>query len=56
MLPLLRKHDIYVMRGVGFGERHIDRRLDRMAAPAGLVDATRSPFAFAGGTPSKAGR
>ena len=52
----LCKQDIYVMGGVGFGEKHIDRRLDRRAAPAGLVDATRSPFAFVGGTPSKAGR
>lgn len=27
----LRKQDIYVMEGVGFGGRHIDRRLDRRA-------------------------
>lgn len=52
----LRRQDIYVMEGVGFGEGHIDHRLDRRAAPAGLVDATRSQIAFVGGAPSKAGR
>lgn len=52
----LRRQDIYVMEGVGFGDAHIDRRLDRRAAPAGLVDTTRSQIAFAGGAPSKAGR
>ena len=50
------RQDIYVMGGVGFGEGHIDHRLDRRAAPAGLVDTTRSQIAFVGGAPSKAGR
>ena len=34
----LRKKDIYVMEKDGFGDMHIDRRLDRRAAPAGLVN------------------
>ena len=50
------RQDIYIMGGVGFGEKHIDRRLDRRATPAGLVDITWSQIAFAGGAPSKAGR
>lgn len=52
----LRRQDIYVMGGDGFGGRHIDRRLDRRAYARRSRRLRRSPFAFAGGAPSKAGR
>lgn len=50
------RQDIYMMEGDGFGDVHIDRRLDRRAYARRSRRLRRSPFAFAGGAPSKAGR